>query len=84
MGSPDANIARCQGVFTNRDCSINKENGDLTLGSVQIEDEGPYVCQKLFSGGPASQYRLRQLNVNGNMFEFAEVNMVFSSFFLES
>ena len=60
------NIARCQGVFADRDCSISRETGDLTLGSVRIEDEGPYVCRKSFSDG--TRYRLRQLNVNGKIF----------------
>ena len=63
--------AECQGDFADRDCRISKETGDLTLDSVRIEDEGPYLCGKSFSGGSDSRYRLRQLNVNGNMFEFA-------------
>ena len=67
---PEVNIARCERGFADRDCSISKETGDLTLGSVRIEDEGPYVCQKRFSGGPDSPYRLRLLNVNGKVFEF--------------
>ena len=64
---PDANYARCQGIFADRDCSISMETGDLTLGSVRIEDEGPYMCRKGFSD--YTRYRLRQFNVNGNMFD---------------
>ena len=59
-------IARCEGDFADRDCSISVETGDLTLGSVRLEDEGFYVCKKSFSDGISdSLYRLRQLNVNG-------------------
>ena len=46
VASLHANIARCEGDFADRDCSISLETGHLTLGSVRIEDEGPYVCQK--------------------------------------
>ena len=63
---PDVNIARCEGDFADRDCSISMETGDLTLGSVRIEDEGPYVCRKTFSDGTWD--KLRQLNVNGKVF----------------
>ena len=68
MVVPAANIARCEGDFAARDRSISMETGDLTLGSVRIEDEGPYLCKKAFSGGSNSRFRLRQLNVNGKMF----------------
>ena len=64
----DTGTARCEGDFASRDCRINYNNGDLTLGSVRIEDEGPYLCQKSFSDGISdSRYRLRQLNVNGKV-----------------
>ena len=66
---PDANTVRCEGDFAGRDCSISSETGDLSLGSVRIEDEGPYLCKKSFSDGISdSQFRLRQLNVNGKKF----------------
>ena len=51
--------------------SISMETGDLTLGSVRIEDEGPYLCQKSFSD--STRDRLRQLNVNGKTFDFARM-----------
>ena len=66
MVIPDANIARCQGIVADRDCSISMETGDLTLGSVRVEDEKPYVCKKIFRDG--TRYRMRQLNVNGKVF----------------
>ena len=58
--------AECQGDFQHRDCSISMETGDLILGSVRMEDEGPYMCREIFSDD--SRYRLRQLNVNGKVF----------------
>ena len=67
----DAGVAICKGDFANRDrdCSISLETGDLTLGSVQIQDEGPYVCRKGFNSAISnSTFVLRQLNVNGTMF----------------
>ena len=69
MVIPDANIARCQGVFADRDCSISMETGDLTLESVRTEDEGPYVCKKGFNVATwNSTHILRHLNVNGEKF----------------
>ena len=65
----DANLARCERDFAGRNCSISLETGDLTLGSVRMEDEGPYVCKKSFrSDSSDSRDRLRQLNVNGKVF----------------
>ena len=69
VGTAPVGIARCEGDFLDRDCSISLVTGDLTLGSVRIEDEGLYVCRKSFRDGISdSKFRLRQLNVNGKMF----------------
>ena len=69
LAIPDALVARCTGLFSTRGCSINMENGDLTLDTVVVDDEGPYVCRKLFQDNSSysSDYRMRQLNVNGEL-----------------
>ena len=64
----DANKAECQGEFAERDCQIDIENGDLTLGRIHLTDEGSYTCRKAFKdSGSDSLYRIRYLNVNGEL-----------------
>ena len=47
-----------------RNCHINMENGDLILGSVKMEDEGPYLCRRILKDRSVRD-RVRQLNVYG-------------------
>ena len=68
LALPKVDVAVCWRSFADRDCNISMKTGDLTLGSVRVEDEGPYLCKKNFSEGPDSEYRLRQLNVNGKVY----------------
>ena len=65
---PELAYARCTGIFLERGCSINIQNGDLTLDTVVVGDEGLYVCRKLFQDNSSfSIYRIRQLNVYGEL-----------------
>ena len=74
---PDLADARCTGPFSERGCSVNIQNGDLTLDTVVVGDEGPYVCRKTFKGSTTTYplrpindsipYRVRQLNANGEL-----------------
>ena len=70
-------LAKCTGLFEDREgCSISTKNGALTLTTVVVSDEGPYVCKKSFKSDGSSdvgssdswQYRIIQLNVNGKMY----------------
>ena len=60
-----------------RNCHINMETGDLTLGSVKVEDEGPYVCRRIHKDRSVWDW-VRQPNVSGEwtVQEYSDLNLI--------
>ena len=54
----------CEGNFRNRHCKVNTETGDVTIGSVRVQDEGTYMCRRFYLDRDAID-SVKQLNVNG-------------------